>query len=267
VLPPSYLVPPPPLRPLLQSSAEGVIDVRVMCTGCANERVAFLPPPGEMSGLPPGWEHFTDDVYFSRGQLAELLVDMANADVLHDLDAQQEQRELDDLLRRLAQQPHALGDAAERARRAAAIRQVQAVLALDKAVIQAALQQGMNPPPERTIQQLEQLLNRLHDIPTPLDGRKQAPATKVHRAAAAAARRLTPKSLTRWLLARTATALPTVRTKLKRTSKPGVYRAKLHAPRWLLATARVLRKGHVKTLPVDLKVGAAKVRVALPLPR
>ncbi|HMJ33475.1 MAG TPA: hypothetical protein VK501_06135 [Baekduia sp.] len=130
----------------------------------------------------------------------------------------------------------------------------------------------ITPPPDATLQQLAATLASIHGVSTPLDGAasKKPPTTtqaKSHGARAAAARRPTRRAFVRWLLARTATALPTVHGRLKATQTGGVYRAQVQTPRWLRATSRVLRKGHVTTLPMDVVVGGARVRVAVPLPR
>ena len=122
---------------------------------------------------------------------------------------------------------------------------------------------------QQKVQQMQTTMQRVAgDIHTPFDPLVRTKATKSTATATAAAAKRKPASASvQWLLERTALALPALRTKLRATGTPGHYRATIAAPFWLRGVGRVLRKGHVTTLPVVLQVGSTKVRVTLPLPR
>ena len=107
-------------------------------------------------------------------------------------------------------------------------------------------------------------LSRTPAVTTPLNGMVKSPAGK---ASAAAANRPTGRVFARWLLLRSARALPTLHASLTATGRPGVYRARLALPPWLRGTSRILRLAGARTLAVDVVVGTTKTRVRLPLPR
>jgi hypothetical protein len=129
-------------------------------------------------------------------------------------------------------------------------------------MVQAAITMGATTPAQTG--KLHDQLERKPAVKTPLTDIIKKSGGK---ASAAAARRPTGRTFARWLLLRTARALPTLRAKLTPTARPGIYRARLTAPTWLRGTGRVLRHAGVTTLPVDLVIGTTTTRVRLPLPR
>jgi hypothetical protein len=238
--------------------ADGLIEFILACQAgdCSANEPVFLGPPAGPDALPPGWERALAGDFFSGDDLSPIAAQLA---LIAHLQKEPDQRKAISLMlalqRQLEEDRHRAGDAQNQAFQ----EQLQAAVELQKAMLLAALsRRGMS-------RKVQTDLTEVHAT-TPLDGKlKHAP--HAGKASASKARTSKRRTFVRWLLVRTARALPTVTGKLTATGKPGQYRAKLRAPAWLRATAAVLRKGGVKTLPVDLKVGAASAHVKLPLPR
>ncbi|HWI71905.1 MAG TPA: hypothetical protein VNT55_08125 [Baekduia sp.] len=252
-LPPAVHVPSPSQVPGKN------IDLTVTCKGaCPGDVMTFQPPPmvaGGGSGLPPSWPVLND-----AAKLDELLAILAALAKQTSIAALQ--RELSaaraaylarvNELRRQGQ--NALDDA-----RLAADR---ALLEAITSMVQAAIAMGATTQSQSG--KLQDQINKKPTVKTPLTNTTKNPTGK---ASASATRRPTGRAFARWLLLRTARALPTLRAKLTPTAQPGTYRARLTAPTWLRGTGRILRHAGVKTLPVDLVIGSTKTRVHLPLPR
>jgi hypothetical protein len=254
--------PPPPAPPAVKVPAKvagATIPLVLTCppAGCAAQDVVVQPPAFPPGKVPSAWSSAAPAA--DQQRLEALMRALAGT-----LDREDAQRALQQALQFF--RSHSLGTpptSSSFTDVAAPPEWVQAAsaAAISGAILQATvIASGGTAPPV-----VARLDGHRVTVPTPLTGvRLPAPG----RAAAAASRRApTARAFTRWLLARTAGALPRVRTTLRRTATPGVYRATLKAPGWLRGTGRVLRRTGARALPVDLQVGATRTRVRLPLPR
>jgi hypothetical protein len=271
---------PPPVIPAPSPAVAGptvkvpsqvtgkTIDVQLTCSdgGCPGSTVTVRPPtPVSGDVLPSAWP--------SGGSIETLL---ALATALRQAAVETTVKQLLAEASRAEQRYRELRARAQSTARAAELQATQAVLEALYVMLQAVVSAPTAPSPS-VHHELSKVTNLIGPVKTPLSDavaqKGKAPTGRGASAAAAAsaatkaAPRATGRTLVRWLLLRTARALPTLRATLRPTGRPGVYRARIPAPAWLRVTARVLRRSGVKTLPVDLAVGATTTCVRLPLPR
>jgi hypothetical protein len=253
--PPPAFLPAPTFR-MPAKVTGGTIDVAVRCAAdCAGTTVTVLPPPLGPASLPLGWP-----AGIPGGSLPTLL-SMLSA-TLDPAKLDQELRAtLGDLQAALdaanAHAQSALEQALLQQQRA----QAEAMLLIAQAMIASAgTTQG------KAMNKLATDAGKADDkLKTPMNGVKLSSGTS---GSAAAAKRPTVRTLSRWLLVRTARALPTVHPKVTKTAIPGVYRARIAAPVWLRASSRMLRHRGAKTLPVRFMLGTTTTAtLRLPLPR
>jgi hypothetical protein len=256
--PPATGAPPVPVQPPTFRAPTkvtgGTIDVTVTCSACAGQVATVLPPPSAPAGLPPGWNAPGFDL-----TLQALLQVMSLSGNVAQLE-----RDLRIAMQQWVQLAAAAGQAQsalERAQLDQARARAEAMLL----IVQAAIASAGNATGGKTMAKLKGEADKADNkLETPLNGVKLPSAKK---SSAAAAKRPTARALARWLLLRTARALPTIHPKVTPTAKPGVYRARITAPSWLRATSRVLRRSGVKTLPVRISLGTTTASLRLPLPR